>query len=60
MWCNNSNETSSAGLLHGSIYYSAFNKQNFEFCQFFFCPLRKRVNNNDNNNSNNDNANDSN
>ena len=32
-----------------------------EFCLFFLCPLRKRVNNNNNNNnSNNDNANDSN
>ena len=26
LWCNNSNETSSAGLSHGTIHYSAFNK----------------------------------
>ena len=35
IWCDNSNETSSAGLLHGSIYIDVFYKMKFEICPKF-------------------------
>ena len=31
LWCDHSNETSSAGLLHGTICFSIFYKMKFEF-----------------------------
>ena len=30
LWCEHSNETPLAVLLHGTIYFSVFNKMNFE------------------------------
>ena len=36
LWCDHSNETSSAVLLHGTICFSIFHKMKF-FLNFGFC-----------------------
>ena len=37
LWCDYSNETSSAVLLHGTICFSIFNKMDFFFLNFGIC-----------------------
>ena len=37
LWCDHSNETSSAVLLHGTIYFTIFYKMKFGIFLDFFC-----------------------
>ena len=40
LWCDHSNETSSAVLLHGTVYFSIFYNMNFGiFLEFLFWTL---------------------
>ena len=63
MWCNNSNETSSAGLLHGTIQHLTNRILNFVYFLFVHCVKELIIIIIiiiDNNNSTNDNDNDNN